>query len=129
MYCRSIRVLRSKSMSATMPRKRNTFPLVGVLRKSRSALLSDSDTMKRHYGPEKVSLITICKPPRRPSGNPAAGGFAQYPDPNVEKFCWNKHIEHVETKLSAATGPLYKLHKYITKSALKAECITFQCRL
>jgi len=34
-----------------------------------------------------------------------------------DKLSWNRHIEHIETKLSAATGSLYKLRKYISHNA------------
>ena len=30
-----------------------------------------------------------------------------------DKLTWNKHIEHIETKLSAASGATYKLQKYV----------------
>ena len=35
---------------------------------------------------------------------------------------WNKHIQQIETKLSAASGALYKLHnhKYVPKKALSS---------
>jgi len=36
----------------------------------------------------------------------------------VDKLSWNRHIEHIETKLSAATGALYKLRKYISQNSL-----------
>ena len=35
-----------------------------------------------------------------------------------DKLTWKKHIEHIETKLSAASGAIYKLRKYIPQKAL-----------
>ena len=34
-----------------------------------------------------------------------------------DKLNWNKHIERIETKLSAASGTIYKLRKYIPQRA------------
>ena len=31
---------------------------------------------------------------------------------------WNRHIQQIESKLSAASGALYQLHKYVPKKAL-----------
>ena len=31
---------------------------------------------------------------------------------------WNRHIQQIESKLSAASGALYQLHKYVLKKAL-----------
>ena len=31
---------------------------------------------------------------------------------------WNRHIQQIESKLSAAFGTLYQLHKYVPKKAL-----------
>ena len=31
---------------------------------------------------------------------------------------WNRHIQQIESKLSAASGALYQLHKYVSKKAL-----------
>jgi len=39
-----------------------------------------------------------------------------------EKVCWNRHIEHIDIKFSDAKGTLYKLNKYIPKSAVMAVC-------
>jgi len=38
-----------------------------------------------------------------------------------DQLKWNKHIEHIETKLSGAIGALFKLRKYVPQKAL------FQC--
>ena len=35
-----------------------------------------------------------------------------------EKLTWNKHIKHIETKLSVASGAIYKLRKYTPQTAL-----------
>ena len=35
-----------------------------------------------------------------------------------DKLAWKKHIEHIETKSSAAFGAIYKLRKYIPQKAL-----------
>ena len=33
------------------------------------------------------------------------------------KLAWKKHIEQIQTKLLAASGAIYKLHKYIPQRA------------
>ena len=35
-----------------------------------------------------------------------------------DKLTWKKHIEHIDTKLLAASGAIYKLRKYIPQKAL-----------
>ena len=35
-----------------------------------------------------------------------------------DPLTWKKHIVHIETKLSAASGAIYKLRKYIPQKAL-----------
>ena len=35
-----------------------------------------------------------------------------------DKLTWKKHTERIETKLSAASGAIYKLRKYIPQKAL-----------
>ena len=35
-----------------------------------------------------------------------------------DKLTWKKHTEHIETKLSAASGAIYKFRKYIPQKAL-----------
>ena len=35
-----------------------------------------------------------------------------------DKLTWKKHIERIETNLSAASGAIYKLHKYIPQKVL-----------
>jgi len=36
-----------------------------------------------------------------------------------ENLNWSRHIAHVETKLSAAIGILYRLKNYVSKDILK----------
>ena len=38
------------------------------------------------------------------------------------KLTWKKHIEQIRTKLLAASGAIYKLHKYIPQRALMSVC-------
>ena len=38
-----------------------------------------------------------------------------------DKLTWKKPIEHIETKLSAASGAIYKLRKYIPQKALMSK--------
>ena len=41
------------------------------------------------------------------------------------KLTWKKHIEQIRTKLLAASGAIYKLHKYIPQRALMSVCYSF----